>query len=192
MPQLPAFLARYPHLRIELNSTDRHVDLIAEGLDCVVRTGNLVDSGLIVRPLGQLHSKNYASPSYLAHYGTPTTLQDLKHHWLVQYNIGNANQYNAFVYYNGTQYARVPMQSKISVNNVDAYRAACVAGLGIIQAPQLGASPLIEQGLIVEILPEYYSQPLPVSILYPHKRNLSKRVRVFIDWLANIIQPHTL
>lgn len=191
IPNLPPFLERHPNLHIELSSTDRHVDLIAEGLDCVVRTGKLSDSGLIVRQLGQLSQKNYASPAYIARYGKPETLEDLAQHWLVQYNIGNPSQYDTFIYCDGGNCKQIRMKSKISVNNVDAYRAACVAGLGIIQAPHLGASQLIQQGQLIEVLSEYTAPAMPVSILYPHKRNLSKRVRIFIDWLTEQIKPYT-
>ena len=78
----------------------------------------------------------------------------------------------------------------VSVNNTDAYRAACVAGLGLMQAPYLGARSLVLEGKLVEILADYTAPPIPVSLLYPHKRNLSKRVRIFMDWLSEILKPH--
>ena len=82
------------------------------------------------------------------------------------------------------------MQSRVSVNNTDAYRTACVAGLGIMQAPLLGAQSLVYEGKLVEVLKDFHAPPIPVSLLYPHKRNLSKRVRIFMDWLSEVLKQH--
>jgi DNA-binding transcriptional LysR family regulator len=190
IPQLPEFLNRYPNLQVELSSTDRRVDLIAEGYDCVVRTGELVDSGLVVRALGEMTQSNFVSPGYIAKYGEPSTLDELERHWLIHYNVNAAAKFDAFEYWDGKNCHKIAMRSRISVNNTDAYRAACVAGLGIMQAPALGASQLVYEGRLVEILKNYHAPPIPVSILYPHKRNLSKRVRIFMDWLSELLKHH--
>jgi DNA-binding transcriptional LysR family regulator len=192
IPGLPEFLNRYPNIQIELSSTDRRVDLIAEGFDCVVRTGSLTDSGLIVRHLGELPQTNFASPAYLAQYGEPTHPDDLREHWLIHYNINASAKFDAFEYWDGQTCRRIPMKSRVSVNNVDAYRAACVVGLGITQAPILGAQHFLDEGKLIEILKDYRAPAMPVSMLYPHRRNLSKRMRVFMDWLSDLIKAHTL
>ena len=95
-----------------------------------------------------------------------------------------------FEYWDGRACQRIPMKNRVAVNNTDAYRAACVAGLGIIQAPALGARDLIDAGKLVEILPDFQAPSIPVSLLYPHKRNLSKRVRIFMDWLSEVLKQH--
>jgi DNA-binding transcriptional LysR family regulator len=190
IPRLPEFLARYPNLQVDLSSTDRRVDLIAEGFDCVVRVGSLTDSGLIVRHLGELEQANFVSRAYLAQYGEPKNMDDLSMHWLIHYHINTAAKFDTFEYWDGHTCQRIPMQSRISVNNVDAYRAACLAGLGIIQAPKTWGVKLVAEGELVEILPEYRAPKMPVSILYPHRRNLSKRVRIFMDWLSDIVKSH--
>lgn len=192
IPRLPEFLTRYPHLHLELSSTDRRVDLIAEGFDCVVRTGKLADSGLIVRHLGELQQISCASPAYLAEYGYPLQVADLAQHWLVFYSINSATRFDVFEYWDGEQCQRISMRGRVSVNNVDAYQAACLAGLGIIQAPIMGNSALLAEGKLVEILHDFRAPPLPVSLLYPHRRNLSKRVRIFMDWLSDILKPYML
>ncbi|MFA6179851.1 MAG: LysR family transcriptional regulator [Candidatus Methylopumilus sp.] len=192
IPQLPEFLDRYPHLQVELSSTDRRVDPISEGFDCVVRTGSLTDSGLIVRHLGDMPQANYASPAYLAKYGEPKQLGDLSKHWLIHYNVNASTKFDTFEYWDGQTCQRIPMPSRVSVNNVDAYRAACVAGLGITQAPYLGARSLLEEGQLVEILKNYRAPGMPVSLLYPHKRNLSKRMRIFMDWLSDLVKAETI
>lgn len=192
IPRLPEFLTRYPNLHLELSSTDRRVDLVAEGFDCVVRTGRLADSGLIVRHLGELQQISCASPAYLAEYGYPLQVADLAKHWLVFYSINSATRFDAFEYWDGEQCQRINMRGRISVNNVDAYQAACLAGLGIIQAPVMGNSVLLGEGKLVEILHGFRAPPLPVSLLYPHRRNLSKRVRIFMDWLSEILKPYMI
>jgi len=191
IPCLPEFLNRYPNLQIDLSSTDHRVDLIAEGFDCVVRTGKLTDSGLIVRHLGEMPQTNYASPVYLAQYGEPILPADLSKHWLIHYNVSASSKSDAFEYWDGKTCQRIPMRSRVSVNNVDAYRAACVAGLGVTQAPILGARHLLEEGKLVEILKDYRAPAMPVSLLYPHRRNLSKRMRVFMDWLSDLVKMQT-
>lgn len=191
IPNLPTFLDRYPNLQVDLSSTDRRVDLVADGFDCVVRTGNLSDSGLIVRNLGELEQSNFVSPSYLARYGMPTQIGDLSNHWLIHYNVNPSSKFDAFEYWDGQTCIKIPMQSRISVNNVDAYRNACVAGLGIMQAPYLGARRMIKEGKLVEVLKDFRAPAMPVSLLYPHRRNLSKRVRIFMDWLSELIQQET-
>ncbi|EUJ11234.1 transcriptional regulator [Methylophilaceae bacterium 11] len=190
IPHLPEFFQKYPNLHIELNSSDRHVDLIAEGYDCVIRTGNLADSGLIVRKVGEMRQTNFVSPAYIAAHGEPKELKDLDKHLLVHYNVSGGHKFDAFEYWDGQQRQCIPMQSRITVNNTDAYRAACIAGLGMMQAPLLGAQEYLLTGQLVEVLKNYTAPPMPVSILYPHRRNLSKRVRILMDWLSDLLAQH--
>lgn len=191
IPKLPAFLDRYPNIQVDLSSTDRRVDLVADGFDCVVRTGTLSDSGLIVRNLGELPQSNFVSPTYLEKYGMPEKIDDLSNHWLIHYNVNPSSKFDAFEYFDGQTCIKIPMQSRISVNNVDAYRNACVVGLGIMQAPYLGARRMMREGKLVEVLKDFRAPAMPVSLLYPHRRNLSKRVRIFMDWLSELVQEET-
>lgn len=191
IPKLPAFLDRYPNVQVDLSSTDRRVDLVADGFDCVVRTGILSDSGLIVRNLGELPQSNFVSPTYLEKYGMPEKIDDLSNHWLIHYNVNPSSKFDAFEYWDGQTCIKIPMQSRVSVNNVDAYRNACVVGLGIMQAPYLGSLRMMCEGKLVEVLKDYRAPAMPVSLLYPHRRNLSKRVRIFMDWLSELVQEET-
>lgn len=188
IPRLPEFLQRYPHVQVELSSTDRRVDMVAEGYDCVVRTGSLGDSGLVVRALGALEQANLVSPAYIAAHGEPRSLDELAQHLLIHYNVSSGTRFDAFEYWDGQQCQRVAMPFRIAVNNTDAYRAACVAGLGMMQAPYLGTRSLVSEGRLVEVMKQYRAPPIAVSLLYPHRRNLSKRVRIFMDWLAELIR----
>lgn len=190
IPQLPAFLAAHPRLEFEFSSTDRRVDIVREGFDCVLRVGMLADSTLIARPLGRFHMVNCASPAYLKRYGTPRNLDDLAHHKLIQYVSSLGAKPMGWEYFDGERYANLDMTGVITVNNADAYQATCLAGLGLIQVPQTGVQRLIDEGQLVEVLPQYQAEPMPVSLLYANRRHLPKRVQVFMTWMAEIMQPH--
>jgi DNA-binding transcriptional LysR family regulator len=81
------------------------------------------------------------------------------------------------------------MRAVVTVNSADAYEAACLAGLGLIQAPRFGMQELLAQGRLVEVLPALAGAPMPVSLLYPHRRQLSKRVEAFMGWLGEVMAP---
>jgi DNA-binding transcriptional LysR family regulator len=190
LPRLPEFLAEYPQLELELSCSDRRVDLVREGFDCVLRIGSLVDSGIIARPLGQLSMVNCASPAYLARYGTPTRLADLAHHRLVHYVQNLGSKPPGWEYFDGQATRFIEMPGAITVNATEAYTHACLAGIGIIQVPLSGVWRYLESGQLVELLPGYRAEPMPVSLLYPHRRNLSKRVQVFMDWLSGLMREY--
>jgi DNA-binding transcriptional LysR family regulator len=190
IPKLPGFLAMHPQLEVELSSTDRRVDLVREGFDCVLRVGPLQDSGLVARKLGELRQANCASPAYLAAHGTPRRLSDLSRHRLLHYVPTLGGRPDGFEYVEGGQVKRVAMDGVLTVNGTEAYQAACLAGLGLIQAPAAGLARLIGQGLLVEVLKKYQAPPLPVSLLYANRRHLPRRVQVFMDWLVETLQPY--
>ncbi len=189
-PRLPEFLARHPLLEIDLNSTDRRVDLVREGFDCVLRVGVLEDSGLVARPLGKFIQLNCASPAYLRTHGTPRSVADLAGHQLVHYVSTFGARSAGFEYEDAGVRRSVPMGGAVTVGNADAYTAACLAGLGLIQAPASGVQTLIDRGLLVEVLPDTRAPALPVSLLYAHRRHLPRRVQVFMAWLTELLQPH--
>jgi len=195
IPQLPDFLSRHPLVTLELSTSDRRVDLVLEGFDCVLRLGPLADSGLVVRPLGVLRMVNAASPAYLAAHGRPDSLADLAQHRLVHYAPLLSARAPAWEYQRVDEPAirgagLQAMASVITVTGTDAYEAACLAGLGLIQAPALGLQQWLDQGRLVEVLPAWSAPPLPVNLLYPDRRHVPQRVRAFMDWLAALLQPH--
>ena len=193
IPQLPAFMQTHPGLQIELSSTDRRIDLVREGFDCVLRVGPLGDSSLVARPLGRYRMINCASPAYLAAFGMPQTLDDLSRHRLIHYASALGGKPAGFEYTASGQddtVQFVAMAGALTVNNSDAYQAACLAGLGLIQVPEPGIKPLLASGALVEVLPQFRAAPMPVSILYGNRRNVSRRLQVFMNWLGEIMQPH--
>lgn len=190
IPRLPAFLQQYPGIELELSSSDRLVDVIREGFDCVVRVGTLKDSGLIARPLGKLAVINCASPDYLARFGYPQTLDDLSAHAVVHYAHNLGSRPPGFEVWLDGQTQWVKTGGILTVNSTETYNAACLAGLGIIQAPRVGLREALRARKLVEILPQYRAAPMPVSLIYPHRRNLSRRVHLFMEWLSGVMKDY--
>jgi DNA-binding transcriptional LysR family regulator len=190
VPRLPGFLARHPGLEIELSCTDRRVDVVREGFDCVIRVGALADSGLIARRIGTFTLVNCASPAYLERHGQPRKPEDLTAHRLVHYVATLGAKPDGFEYFEGERYRTLRVQGAIIVDNADAYLAACLAGLGIIQAPLMGVREHLKKGRLVEILPRHRAEPMPVSLVYPHRRNLARRVQAFMDWVEEQMRDY--
>ncbi|MCD2514442.1 LysR family transcriptional regulator [Comamonas endophytica] len=190
IPRLPAFLAAHPLLEVGISTSDHRVDPVLEGFDCVLRVGPLGATELVARPLGRLQMCNLASPAYLAAHGTPHSLQDLAHHRLVHFAGKLSLRGAGWEYEEGGKTQLHPMPSALIVNGTDAYQAACLAGLGLIQAPRRGAQHLLDQGRLVEVLPAFTPAPMAVSLLYPHRRQLPARVAACLDWLAGVVTPH--
>ncbi|HKT66362.1 LysR substrate-binding domain-containing protein [Burkholderia sp. 22313] len=189
IPALPDFHARYPDLRVVLSTTDRFVDLVADGIDCAVRVGVLSDTSLVARRVGEMAQANCASPAYLARYGTPRSPDDLPDHVAVGYFSSRTGRELDWEYadMDSGVLQTVTMRSVVAVNSSQAYLACCLAGLGLIQVPRDGLAPLLEDGSLVEVLPEWHAAPLPVSVVFPHGRHLAPRVRIFVDWLAQTL-----
>jgi len=190
IPRLPELLLQHPQLELEISSTERRVDLIREGFDCVVRAGPVVDAGLIGRPIGHMPMVNCASPGYLAIHGSPAVPADLVTHRLVHYVPTLGARPDGFDYRVGDTTITQPMQGSVTVNNADAYTAACVAGLGLIQVPEVAVRELLAQGRLQAVLPDFRASPLPLTLLYANRRNLPARVRVVMDWLTLVIQQY--
>ena len=190
VPRLPELLARHPGLEVELSSTERRVDVVREGFDCVLRTGAVVDSSLVARPLGLARLVNCASPAYLRAHGTPRSLADLPGHRLVHFvNTLGARSAGFEAVVDGAL-VLTPMQGALTVNNAEAYMAGCLAGLGLIQVPHLGVVDLLARGDLIEVLPQLAAPPMPLTLMYANRRNLPRRVRTVMDWLAQVVAEH--
>nr|WP_218170265.1 MULTISPECIES: LysR family transcriptional regulator [unclassified Pseudomonas] len=186
IPALPQFMARYPEIELSISEADRFVDLIAEGVDCVLRAGTLGDSALIGRRVATLRQVTCASPAYLRKYGEPKRLADLGEHRAVNYVSRTTAKLFPFEFMVDGQVQEVTIEGALSVFGAEIYAASAVAGLGIIQCPHYRIAELIDQGVMQEILIDTPPPPMPVSVLYPQNRHMSPRVRVFVDWLAEI------
>jgi DNA-binding transcriptional LysR family regulator len=191
MPRLPEFMAQHPNLELEISSTDRRVDVLSEGFDCVVRVGAQPDQSVVARHLCDFTMVNCASPDYLRRYGVPERLEDLTQHRLVHYVGVLGSRSEGFVYEQEGTLHRVPMAGSVTVNSTDCYESACLGGFGLIQAPLTGMQPHLLSGELVAVLPQFNAPSMEVSLLYARQRHLPLRVRAFMDWLANLIQSTT-
>lgn len=190
VPRLPDFLERHPLLEIEIGGAERRVDVVAEGYDCVLRTGAILDDSLVARPLGALRIVNCASPGYLRRHGVPRAVEDLAGHRLVHYVGAFGQRSPGWEYPVPGGYASMPMPGAVTVNGAAAYTAAALAGLGMIQVPRIAVRELLASGRLVEVLPELPAEPMPVTLLYPRRRHLPLRLRIFMDWVADVLAPH--
>lgn len=189
LPALPDFHARYPEIQLEVGSGDRRVDLVAEGVDCVVRIGELKDSTLVARPLPPLEQVTCASAAYVARHGRPTSLEQLAGHRCVAYQSPTTGRPDPLAFPMAGREQPLDLPADLAVNHGEAYVAACEAGYGIIQVPRYHVSRQLAAGTLVELLPDHRLPPLPMTILYPHHRHLTPRLRVFIDWLVALFAP---
>jgi DNA-binding transcriptional LysR family regulator len=190
IPRLPEFIQAYPHIQIELGATDRKVDLVQEGYDCVIRGAKLPDSSLIARQVGEVRIVNVASAEYLEKHGTPQSVRDLERHYLIEYVSAFGERTEGFEFLEGDKHRSVKMKSYITVDSAESYAAACEAGLGIIQSPARSLREPLRTGRLVQILPKLRLEPIPIYVLYPHRRNLSRRVRLFMEWVERILRPN--
>ena len=192
VPALPDFMAAHPALELELSSTDRQVDLVQEGFDCVLRLGPIRDETLVARPLGLLRMVNAASPAYLTRHGVPRSLEDLRRqdHRTIHFSTMPGARPHGWEYPDGDSYGTLPLPGALHVNSAQTYDAAAVAGLGLIQAPLLGIGQYLESGALVEILPDFRRQAIAVSLVVAHRSNLSRRVRAFMNWIEDVLTPY--
>lgn len=184
-PALPTLLRQHPRLRITLRATDRAIDLVREGVDCVMRIGEVADSRLVRRPIGRVAMVNCASPAYLQAHGVPQTVNDLAHgHAMVAWVQAATGREQPWEYMDGDNVCTLAMPSVVRVDHAESLIACGLAGLGLIQVPRFDVRELLAAGQLVEVLPGAPAAAMPVAVLYPHRRQRSPRLEVFIDWVA--------
>lgn len=186
-PALPDFFERHPAVELELGSSDRAVDLVLEGVDCALRVGPMASSSLVARPLGQFTLINCASPAYLARHGTPRTPADLPQHTAVNYASPTSGRAAPWEWQRDGETATLRMRSQVAANNAETYIACALAGLGLIQIPAYDVREHLAAGELIEVLPDARAEPLPVQLVYPHRRNLSRRMQAFAGWLETVL-----
>ena len=190
LPRLSEFLYLHPGIELELSSHDRPVDILHDGFDCVIRTGALPEDGVIARSLGKLTMVNCASPHYLTRFGYPQSPDDLTSHAIVRYtpHLGVHPLGFEVASVNGVQWFK--SGGMLTVNSSENYLAAGIAGLGIIQIPRIAVREALRAGRLIEVLPGYRAEPLSLSLVYPQRRELSRRVNLFMQWLAGVMKEH--
>ncbi|NML44561.1 LysR family transcriptional regulator [Ramlibacter sp. G-1-2-2] len=187
-PHLGEFCARYPGIELEIGATDRLVDLLREGVDCVVRAGEPRDAGLVSRRVATMPTVTCASRSYIEAHGMPRTIEQFRNHLAVNFLSTATGKHSPFEFTVKGKAQAVTLKGRISVTSTEAYTACCLQGLGFIQAPRYRLERYLDSGELVEALPKFPPPPMPVAVMYPHHRQLAPRVRVFIDWVAERLQ----
>ena len=191
LPALPAFLARHPELTVHLSEGERFVDLVREGFDCVVRGGVLADSDMVVRRLGVMDEVTCASPAYLTAHGVPATPDDLDGHLMIGFVSSRTGQPMPLEFTRDGVAIKMTLPARLLVSGADAYAAAARLGFGLVQAARHRVADDLAAGTLVEVLAAFPPAPTPLSVLYPTNRQLSPRVRVFVDWLVDVLGPLT-
>ncbi|CAI0697269.1 LysR family transcriptional regulator [Serratia quinivorans] len=189
VPALPDFFLQYPEIQLFLSASDRSVDLIQEGIDCVVRVGNLSDSSLVSQPLGRLSMINCASPDYLQRYGTPELPAQLEDHWVVGYAQPTLAGADSWQWQQDGQHFEKTLPSRVTVNNVENYIGCCLVGLGMMQIPRFDVQHYLDNGSLCEILPQARPPAMSMALLYPHRRQRSARLTAFAEWFSQLIKP---
>ena len=190
IPALPDFFARYPDIRLDLGCSDRAVDLIEEGVDCAIRGGNLPDSALIARRIGVLHFVTAATPGYLDKHGRPTHPSELVDHRCINYFSSKTGKTMDWDFVRGDETLVIPIPACLAVNDSTVYTTAALQGLGVIQMASYKIETLVHSGLLELILEDWISEPMPINIVYPQNRHLSAKVRVFVEWVADLLMTH--
>jgi LysR family transcriptional regulator, regulator for bpeEF and oprC len=189
-PALPEFLARYPDITIEIGSSDRPVDLILEGVDCVIRGGTVFDESLVARKLGAFEIITCAAPCYLTKNGVPKKPADLKRHHHVAVNFFSAKTARifplSFIEKNGSEQL-IHLDHLAAANDADTHIELTCAGLGIAQLPLTQTLRVrMEQGQLTRILSDWNAGELPLYVMYPRNRHLNLRLKVFVEWVQQL------
>jgi DNA-binding transcriptional LysR family regulator len=193
LPALPGFHARYPEIQIDMGLSDRPADLIGENLDLAIRAGAIDDQSLIARRIGEMMLITCATPGYLAKHGTPRHPRDLEDgHLAIGYRRAGTSRIMPFTFASAKETIEIQGDYVVSLNDGTGYVAAGLAGLGVMQVPTFMAMAHIASGRLVPVLTDWCTQPKPLHIIYPPNRHLSNKVRVFVDWLAELFARNEL
>lgn len=190
IPALPAFHQRYPEIQLDLGVSDRYVDLIGDNVDCVVRGGTISDQSLVARHLGDLQIGVYASPGYLARAGVPAHPSELATHPIVSFLGARSRKAFTGVMQRGEERIGLQGRPALAVDDGNAYLAAGLAGLGILWLPQYMAKPHRASGALVPLFEDWQLDSMPLYLAYPPNRHVSAKLRVFIDWVVELMGQH--
>ncbi|MBX3657790.1 MAG: LysR family transcriptional regulator [Ramlibacter sp.] len=188
LPRIDEFRSRYPNIEVVLSCGDRLVDLVREGVDCVIRAGEPRDSSLVARRLAVMPQVLCASPEYLAFFGTPRHPGELEAHQAVCFFSSTGNIQYPIELEVESESRKYDVGGWLSVNDAESYVAAALRGGGLIQLPRFHVEEYLQEGRLVEVLADFPSPGLVLSAMYPYRRQLSPRVRVFVDWISRLYE----
>jgi len=192
VPALPAFHTRYPDIQIDMGVSDRNVNLIAENVDCVVRGGEVTDQSLMARRVGDLQIGVHAAPDYLDRAGTPVHPSELRdtHHRIVGFLRSSTSGIFSYVMRRDGECIEVHGRYVVAVDEGNAYLAAGLAGMGILWTPDYMSKAHVARGALVPLFVGWHLDPMPLYVAYPTNRHVSAKLRIFIDWVVELMARH--
>jgi len=190
IPALSDFYRQYPDVEIELGAGNRRTDLVAEGVDCVIRAGEVDEQMMVARRIGEYRFATCAAPSLFRVLGPPKTPSEVNRFPTIGMTTGRGARARPFRFTEGASEIVLPLNHRLVVNDTNAYLAAGISGLGIIQSPNYAVNEAIKAGQLVLLLEGCQRPSNPVHLIYPPNRYLSAKVRVFIDWTVALFERH--
>lgn len=189
IPHLCDFHLRFPQIQIDLGVGDRLVDYMAENVDCALRAGTPSDQSLIARKVSSVDLITCAAPNYIERFGLPARPEDIESdHFAIGYLLPQAGRVLPMEFERDGKTLEINPRYVLSVSDSRSYVTAALTGLGIAHAPHFMVREALASGALVHVLKDWYRPPLPLYIVYPQTRHLSNKVRVFVDWLAKLLQ----
>jgi DNA-binding transcriptional LysR family regulator len=186
VPNLPDFFVRYPDIELSMSESERWIDMIHEGIDCVLHFGHTPDIDMIERQVVMLERVTCAAPVYLERHGKPISPGALEGHRMIGLRSLTSGRLRPMEFMVDGKLHEIPLPATMSVNGTESYLATALLGFGIVQMPRFHAEGPLADGTLVQILPNHPPPSVPVTLLYPRNRQLSPRVRVFIDWMMRV------
>jgi LysR family transcriptional regulator, regulator for bpeEF and oprC len=190
VPALPDFFSRYPDMDLQLGCSERRADLIEEGIDCAVWSGELEDSTLIARRVGLLYFGTCAAPAYVAAHGLPHHPDELSAHRCINHFSPRTGKIFDWVFAKNGERIQSSLRGHIALDDENSYLAAAEAGLGVAQIPAFVLKDAMERGSLELVLGDWFPEPAPLNVVYPQNRHLSSKIRVFVDWVAELFSEH--
>jgi LysR family transcriptional regulator, regulator for bpeEF and oprC len=188
LPAIKDFQSRFPDVELTLTAADRTVELVQEGIDCVIRAGTPEDSPtLVAKRIGAFEWVTCASPEYLSTYGTPRSLEDLADHHAVGYLSSRTARSLEWNFVVDGESRSIRMRERLVVNDTDAYVTGGLEGLGLVRPGSYMVLDHLRSGRLSRVLTDYSAPMVPLSAIYPKNRHLSPTVRAFVDWIAEVV-----
>jgi LysR family transcriptional regulator, regulator for bpeEF and oprC len=190
VPALPRFFAQYPQIELALACNERHFDLVAEGIDCALWIGEIGEPALVAKRVGFIYFATCAAPSYIATHGLPLHPRELAQHRCLNHFSPRTGETVEWVFSKGAERVQAVFPGHLALEDENSYVSAAEAGLGIAQMPAFAVKEAMERGALDLVLGDWFPEPSPLHVVYPQSRHLSRKVRVFVDWLAALIGDH--
>lgn len=192
VPALPAFHARYPDIQIDMGVSDRVVDLIGDNVDCVLRGGQITDQSLIARHVGDLQIGVYVAPSYVERLGAPAHPRELQNtdHCIVGFLSSRTSKIDPLVLCSENERIEITGNYVLAVDDGNAYLEAGLVGLGVIALPNYMAAAHQAVGALIPLFTQWRISPMPLYLAFPPNRHVNAKLRVFIDWIVELMEQH--